>query len=405
MSSNAPAIDFDLCDWQEVECDSIHCIDLEKFNGEQIDVSFIAHFRLFGNLLTNLLLLIFQFDIERSKSRLSCFRRTNTDSNSMTGILSFPRYSKSTAPTPDSLIYPFNRLLSTLPELNDLLPLDSELQPTISTPSFESTLQTFLSILESSVSARISTIPLFPPPPHARIAILFSGGIDCTLLAMMTDKVLAPGERIDLINVSFENPRKIQGNLNVKLDEAKKLKKKSRSKMSKSEKNDKWNNKVKRREGEVEGNLEDGEDNEKVEASKVEELEPSIPIIPPPPLNQSNSIYDGPDRITGRATLEELRELRPDRDWNFIEVDVTYQEMLEGKKKVVELLRPHCTVMDLVSQINFSIIQRFLLTTNLFDSFLFTLEHRNCFLFCSSRFWSYQESYSRFKQPYDSIPI
>lgn len=39
---------------------------------------------------------------------------------------------------------------------------------------------------------------------HARIGILFSGGIDCTILAVITDKLLDSGQPIDLINVSFE---------------------------------------------------------------------------------------------------------------------------------------------------------------------------------------------------------
>lgn len=67
--------------------------------------------------------------------------------------------------------------------------------------------------LENSISDRI----LATPPvcrqcfrlngkqcDHARIGILFSGGIDCTILAVLTDKLLDPDQPIDLINVSFE---------------------------------------------------------------------------------------------------------------------------------------------------------------------------------------------------------
>ena len=35
--------------------------------------------------------------------------------------------------------------------------------------------------------------------------------------------------------------------------------------------------------------------------------------------------YDVPDRLTGRAAAAELRRLHPERDWRFIEVDVTYE--------------------------------------------------------------------------------
>jgi asparagine synthetase B (glutamine-hydrolysing) len=41
----------------------------------------------------------------------------------------------------------------------------------------------------------------------ARIAILFSGGLDCSVLARLLDDVLPTGEAVDLINVAFENPR------------------------------------------------------------------------------------------------------------------------------------------------------------------------------------------------------
>jgi asparagine synthetase B (glutamine-hydrolysing) len=37
--------------------------------------------------------------------------------------------------------------------------------------------------------------------------ILFSGGLDCTLLACLAHYCLAPETRLDLINVAFENPR------------------------------------------------------------------------------------------------------------------------------------------------------------------------------------------------------
>ncbi|KAK5653944.1 hypothetical protein OQA88_7869 [Cercophora sp. LCS_1] len=42
-------------------------------------------------------------------------------------------------------------------------------------------------------------------PP--RIAVLFSGGLDCTVLARLTHDLLEPDQEIDLINVAFENPR------------------------------------------------------------------------------------------------------------------------------------------------------------------------------------------------------
>lgn len=42
---------------------------------------------------------------------------------------------------------------------------------------------------------------------ESEIAIMFSGGIDCTLLAAMVDNVLDKGRTVDLLNVAFENKR------------------------------------------------------------------------------------------------------------------------------------------------------------------------------------------------------
>lgn len=41
----------------------------------------------------------------------------------------------------------------------------------------------------------------------SRIAVLFSGGLDCTVLARLIHDLLEPDQEIDLINVAFENPR------------------------------------------------------------------------------------------------------------------------------------------------------------------------------------------------------
>lgn len=44
-------------------------------------------------------------------------------------------------------------------------------------------------------------------PNHARVAVLFSGGLDCTILARLCHDLLPPSAPIDLLNVAFENPR------------------------------------------------------------------------------------------------------------------------------------------------------------------------------------------------------
>lgn len=67
--------------------------------------------------------------------------------------------------------------------------------------------------LENSILDRISATPPYcrlclqsknESCEHAKIGILFSGGIDCTILAVLADKLLDANQPIDLINVSFE---------------------------------------------------------------------------------------------------------------------------------------------------------------------------------------------------------
>ncbi|KPM43871.1 Asparagine synthetase domain-containing protein C4F6.11c [Neonectria ditissima] len=63
--------------------------------------------------------------------------------------------------------------------------------------------------LISSLRLRVLDVPLPPEASDAdaRIAVLFSGGLDCTVLARLSDGLVPPEQSIDLINVAFENPR------------------------------------------------------------------------------------------------------------------------------------------------------------------------------------------------------
>lgn len=66
--------------------------------------------------------------------------------------------------------------------------------------------------LKWSLFLRTHGIPL--PPSQlvapARVAVLFSGGLDCTVLARMLHDALPKEQDIDLLNIAFENPRVIQ---------------------------------------------------------------------------------------------------------------------------------------------------------------------------------------------------
>lgn len=80
------------------------------------------------------------------------------------------------------------------------------------TPSASSTNQV-LAHLRRALELRVVDIPSHSPSEilqnSAKVAILFSGGIDCTLLARLVHEILPSNETVDLLNVAFENPRSI----------------------------------------------------------------------------------------------------------------------------------------------------------------------------------------------------
>lgn len=64
--------------------------------------------------------------------------------------------------------------------------------------------------------------------------------------------------------------------------------------------------------------------------------------------NETGGTYETPDRLTGRASYQELSRLCPSRHWNFVEVDVTFARFQEQKQHIIDLMRPSNTAMDLV---------------------------------------------------------
>jgi asparagine synthetase B (glutamine-hydrolysing) len=140
-------------------------------------------------------------------------------------------------------------------------------------------------VLRTSLWLRVSDIP--EPLPldtgqgtlgRTKLAVLFSGGLDCTVLARILHELLPKDEPIDLLNVAFENPR-IHKDVNAEV---------------------------------------------------------------------GGSAYElCPDRITGRASYEELQNTCPNRDWRFVAVNIPYEETMEHRQIVISLMHPHNTEMDL----------------------------------------------------------
>lgn len=140
--------------------------------------------------------------------------------------------------------------------------------------------------LTLSLSLRIQNVPLLPSATttHPRIAVLFSGGLDCTVLARLIHDILPMEQEVDLLNVAFENPRVLKS---------------SGAGVAKSK----------------------------------------LPI--------PSAFSTCPDRMTGLSSHTELVRICPGRLWRFVSVDIPYSETLNHRPQIISLIHPHNTEMDL----------------------------------------------------------
>ena len=142
--------------------------------------------------------------------------------------------------------------------------------------------------LQQSIELRVNDVPQ-PPRDHetpTRIGILFSGGLDCTLIARIVHNVLPVDCSVDLLNVAFENPRVAA-------------------------------------------------------ATKSSQL-PGVEVL------AEDAIYSRcPDRMTGISSYCELLRICPERTWRFISINIPYSETIEHRAQVITLMHPHNTEMDL----------------------------------------------------------
>jgi asparagine synthetase B (glutamine-hydrolysing) len=145
-----------------------------------------------------------------------------------------------------------------------------------------------------SLRLRLLNIP-DPPrsegPAKVKLAILFSGGLDCAVLARMAHDILPLEEQIDLLNVAFENPRVV---LASKQPPKVKQQRKARQ----------------------------GRDQLDILGEAVAKENPlgDTPPVVCPPVGVDSPFEACPDRMTGRSALKELRQVCPGRKWNFVEV-------------------------------------------------------------------------------------
>ncbi|TKY84569.1 hypothetical protein EX895_006471 [Sporisorium graminicola] len=227
---------------------------------------------------------------------------------------------------------PLPRLKSrfTAPLLLQELREDST-QPTRPDRSYEQIRQGLLAVLSETVRRRVTNINTTQPADEAHVAILFSGGLDCTTLALLADRYVPPEQPIDLLNVGFENVRAIAA---AKLEREKRLSAKVRS-ASKGKGKGKD-----RQTGEAPSDTMVTDPQHASEPMKSTGVEADTD-------STTDDIYAVPDRLTGLASYAELRRLSPSRRWNFVHINVPYSEYTSHRPYISTLMTPTSSVMDL----------------------------------------------------------
>ncbi|KAI8596454.1 asparagine synthase-domain-containing protein [Dissophora ornata] len=229
-------------------------------------------------------------------------QQTSTDSSSCSMQLPFGRVNDC-VPTDEQLSEPF-------PDGITFDQAHPEIVPPV-TEDMKGAISDMIEVLGDSVRRRVEDIPRTGLLHEARVGILFSGGLDCLCLAALADRFLPEGEAIDLLNVGFENPRSVKAKAAEEALAMKRLKKQQQGLVSAS------NN------------------------SSQGQCAQSLKTV------RQDSKYNVPDRITGYESLAELKNIAPNRHWNFVEVNVPFEEATARRSEILERIAPLETVMDL----------------------------------------------------------
>ncbi|ELW66603.1 Asparagine synthetase domain-containing protein 1 [Tupaia chinensis] len=211
---------------------------------------------------------------------------------------------------PLNMILPQAPLETQCSNISSDLPRRETLQIFLSDRHTKEVIQQFIEVLSIAVKRRVLCLPrdenlapkeaLKPGCRMASVAILFSGGIDSMVIAALADRHIPVDEPIDLLNVAFRTKEQtVPANLNKK-----RSKQKNHCEIPSEE------------------------------SSKCLTAD-------------DDKLFSVPDRITGRAGLKELQALNPSRTWNFVEINVSLEELQKLRRtRICHLVQPLDTVLD-----------------------------------------------------------
>ncbi|KAM5280142.1 asparagine synthetase domain-containing protein 1 [Ctenodactylus gundi] len=216
----------------------------------------------------------------------------------------------------EKCIVPLNTKLPQTPletqgrNISSVPPTREKLQIILTDEHMKRVVHQFIDVLGTAVKKRVSYLHrdknVAPDEVSkacagkANVAILFSGGIDSMVIAALADRHIPLDEPIDLLNVAFVTKEK------SKPTSYKKPEQKDHCVVPSAE-----------------------------FSKDVAAVVGSIPDV------------NVPDRVTGRAGLKELQAINPSRIWNFIEINVSLEELQKLRRtQICHLVQPLNTVLD-----------------------------------------------------------
>ena len=163
------------------------------------------------------------------------------------------------------------------------------------------------------------------------VSVLFSGGVDCAVLAAILDRVLPPDVPIDLVNVAFDNERvrKAAAKEGAGAKAPRAAKRGGRRRVPRGgEGEDASRGGGDGSDGVRQRDARGADDHPQQSSSSADSRgdshEARVESV-------SLSAYRVPDRITGEATLDELRALAPKREWRFVPVCLMHTLVVQGR--------------------------------------------------------------------------